>query len=54
MRVLVTIFLAAVVLAGCNDKANDKPAQSGSSEAAKRLYDQLGDSADKRIKKDHN
>lgn len=54
MRNLMVVFLAAAVLAGCNDKANDKPAQSGSDDAAERVYNQLGDSAYKRIKKDHD
>lgn len=49
MRALVVIFLATTVLAGCNDKVNDKPAQSSSDEAAERVYGSLTST---KVKKD--
>lgn len=54
MRTLVVVFLVTALLAGCDEKAKDEPAQRSSGAAAKRVFDQLGAGADKRIKKEHN
>lgn len=54
MRIFLVVFLMATTLAGCNDEANNKRTQRNSDDAAERVYDQLGDSAYKRIKKDDN
>ena len=51
MRILLAVFLSVALLSACNEKTDDKPAQNNSGDAAKRVFDQLGPDADKRIMK---
>lgn len=51
MRILLVVFLAGSMLAGCNDKASDKPTQSSSDEATERVY---GGLTSTKIKKDQD